>query len=207
MTCLHRSPGHHGTVSPPRRIIGIVGCPGSGKSTLADRFAAEAPDRIVVPMDGFHLAQRELIRIGRADRKGAPDTFDAVGYLALMHRIKAQSPGDEVIWAPAFERVIEEPVAGSIAVSAGVPVVITEGNYLLLNESPWPKVAALLDEVWNLDVDQPTRLARLVARHVAHGRSPEAARAWIFNTDEPNARLIEASQCRATRTFRWLGGA
>ncbi len=192
--------------SGKRRIIGVVGAPGAGKSTLAAAVHAARPDSTtVVPMDGFHLAQSALQSLGRAGRKGAPDTFDAAGYVALLQRIRSQRPGDAAIWAPAFERAMEEPVAGSIAVSADVPVVITEGNYLLLDESPWPDVAALLDEVWYLDVDHPTRLSRLVARHVAHGRSPEAARAWVDNIDEPNARQIEASQCRATRTVRWLG--
>jgi pantothenate kinase len=156
-------------------------------------------------MDGFHLAQVELERLGRAHRKGAPDTFDAAGYAALLQRLRAQA-GDEVIYAPDFRREIEEPVAGALPVLAQTPLIITEGNYLLLDDEPaWAPVAGLLDEVWYLQVDADLRLERLTARHVQFGRSREQAQAWIAQTDEPNARRIEACAHRATRTVRWNG--
>jgi len=180
-----------------RRILGLVGAPGAGKSTLAARLVAElAPHAVEVPMDGFHLAGRELERLGRAERKGAPDTFDAWGYVALLRRLRAQPPG-EVVYAPQFRRDLEEPIAGALAVAEDVPLVVTEGNYLLLDAPPWDAVRPLLDEAWFLAPDDGVRLAWLVARHVAFGRGPEEARAWATGTDERNARLIAATAGRA----------
>jgi pantothenate kinase len=156
----------------------------------------------VVPMDGFHLAQTELQRLGRAQRKGAPDTFDAAGYAALLRRLRQQEP-DEVVYAPDFRREIEEPVAGALPVFPRTPLVITEGNYLLLDEPAWRGVAAALDEVWYVEVDPALRRERLLARHQRFGRSRAEAQAWIANTDEPNARRIEATRDRAHRLVQW----
>jgi len=192
--------------APGRRLLGLVGPPGAGKSTLAAALLAARPalpgGAQLVPMDGFHLAQAELERLGRADRKGAPDTFDAAGFAALLRRLR-QQPADEVVYAPAFRREIEEPVAGAIAVQPDTRLLIVEGNYLLFDQHGWAPVAALLDEVWYLDVDPALRLQRLVARHVAHGRSPAAAHDWVQHTDEPNARRIEATRARAHWCVRW----
>lgn len=181
-----------------RRILGIAGPPGAGKSTVAARLAdALGPARCaIVPMDGFHLAQAELERLGRADRKGAPDTFDAAGFVALLHRLRVPSPG-EVVYAPAFRREIEEPVAGAIAVDPAVPLVVTEGNYLLDPEGPWAQLRGLLDETWYVDVDDVVRMRRLVARHVAFGRSPAEAESWVRCSDEANARRVVATRRHA----------
>jgi pantothenate kinase len=190
---------------PGRTLLGIVAPPGAGKSTLARALAEASPGRsVVVPMDGFHLANAQLRRLGRADRKGAPDTFDADGYVALLRRLRARR-SDEVVYAPEFRREVEEPIAGAIAVDAQAPLVITEGNYLLLDRPPWDGVRPLLDEVWYVDVDEAVRARRLVERHVAHGRSPEAAQAWVASTDEPNARLIAQTRGRADFFVDWTG--
>ncbi|KMO94682.1 nucleoside/nucleotide kinase family protein [Streptomyces roseus] len=180
-----------------RRILGITGPPGAGKSTLAARLAqALGPERAaVVPMDGFHLAQAELERLGRADRKGAPDTFDAAGYAALLARLRAPAPG--TVYAPAFDRSLEEPVAGSIPVGPVVRLVITEGNYLLHDTGEWAALRALLDEVWFLAPDDALRVRRLVERHVRHGKAPARAEEWVARSDEANARLIAADRDRA----------
>ncbi|TMH08901.1 MAG: nucleoside/nucleotide kinase family protein [Betaproteobacteria bacterium] len=180
-----------------RKLLGLTGPPGGGKSTLAQALLEALPGRaIVVPMDGFHLANAELARLGRADRKGAPDTFDSAGYVALLQRLKAQRAG-AVVYAPEFHRDIEEAVAGAIAVPSQVPLVITEGNYLLLDDGPWRDVRPLLDEVWYVDVDDALRRERLVQRHMRFGRSLEAARDWVASTDEPNARRIALTRERA----------
>lgn len=188
-----------------RRLLGLAGPPGAGKSTLAALLAAAlGPVACVVPMDGFHLAQRELERLGRAGRKGAPDTFDAAGYRALLQRLRAAG-GGEVVYAPAFRREIEEPVAGAIAVGPEVRLVITEGNYLLLDEGPWAGVAPLLDETWYVHTPDALRVPRLVARHVAHGRAEAEARRWVEASDELNARRVAATRARAAYVFRWPG--
>ena len=186
-----------------RIILGLVGPPGAGKSTvgLALRDAFRDISQIV-PMDGFHLANVELSRLGRAGRKGAPDTFDSAGYVDLLKRLRAQSP-DEIIYAPEFRREIEEPIAGAIPIFPETQLLITEGNYLLLEDGHWKKVPAFLDEVWYVDVDDALRIERLAARHQQFGRSRDEAIAWVNTTDEPNARLIATGKQRANLVFRW----
>ncbi|MDX3850711.1 nucleoside/nucleotide kinase family protein [Streptomyces sp. AK02-01A] len=180
-----------------RRVLGIAGAPGAGKSTLAARLADELGGlAALVPMDGFHLAQAELNRLGRADRKGAPDTFDATGYAALLARLRAPTAG-AVVYAPAFDRTLEEPVAGSIPVDPGTPLVITEGNYLLHDDGLWAPVRPLLDEVWFLELDTVVRVRRLVDRHVAFGKDRAHAERWVRESDEANARLVAAGRDRA----------
>lgn len=183
--------------SGQRRILGIVAAPGAGKSTLAQRLAQALGEQAqIVPMDGFHLANSELQRLDRAGRKGAPDTFDVPGYVNLLRRLREQPPG-ETIYAPEYRRELEEGIAGAIAVDAATPLIITEGNYLLLEDGGWHAARAMLDEVWFLDVDSQVRRQRLLARHMRFGRSREAALAWIASTDEPNAQRVERTRERA----------
>jgi pantothenate kinase len=178
-----------------RALLGIVGAPASGKTTLARRLAGALGLRaVVVGMDGFHLAQVELDRLGRTERKGAPDTFDAAGYVNLLRRL---AEGTETVYAPEFRREIEEPIAGAVAVPPGIPLVITEGNYLLLDEEPWRSVKPLLTEAWFLAPNEPERIRRLVGRHRRYGRSPVEARRRALGSDQRNADLIAATSSRA----------
>ncbi|MBD1551757.1 nucleoside/nucleotide kinase family protein [Pseudomonas typographi] len=187
----------------PRTLLGIAGAPGAGKSTVAQLLAqALGEQAVIVPMDGFHLANRELARLGRSERKGAPDTFDAEGYRALLQRLAEVRPG-EVVYAPYFDRELEEGIAGGIAVAPQVRLVISEGNYLLLPEGPWAPVANLFAECWYVDVPAEQRRLRLVQRHMRYGRSREQAERWVQQTDEPNARTIEAHRGRAALQVPW----
>jgi pantothenate kinase len=188
-----------------RKLVGLVGPPGAGKSTLALALQhAFADISQVVTMDGYHLANVELRRLGRAERKGAPDTFDSAGYAAMLQRLRHQCP-DEIVYAPEFRREIEEPVAGAIPVFPQTRLVITEGNYLLLESGHWASVAALLDEVWYVDIDDSLRTNRLTQRHEQFGRSRQDAMEWVSGTDEPNARLIATTRPSANIVFRWDG--
>jgi pantothenate kinase len=184
--------------TPGRRVLlGIAGAPGSGKSTVAAALAGHREDAVVLPMDGFHLAQAQLDALGRADRKGAPDTFDVDGFAAVLRRVR--DGGD--VYVPGFDRTIEEPIAAQIRVPADAALVIVEGNYLLLDAGGWEAVAGLLDEVWFLQPDGDLRRRRLEARHVEFGRTPDEARRWVHDVDEPNAVLIAASAPRAARVI------
>ncbi len=193
-----------------RCLLGVTGPPGAGKSTLAaavvEHVVAEhgRDSAVLVPMDGFHLAQAELERLGRADRKGAPDTFDAAGFVALLGRLKPQR--EPVVYAPAFRREIEEPIAGAVPVAAGVALVVVEGNYLLHDDGAWSLVRTHLDACWYADLDDTTRLEWLIARHVRHGRSPEQAREWVMRSDEANARVIASTRRLADAVVGVLGG-
>ncbi|MEA5454953.1 nucleoside/nucleotide kinase family protein [Sinomonas sp. JGH33] len=186
-----------------RSILGITGAPGAGKSTLGERIVSElGPGRaVLVPMDGFHLANSVLLARGLRHVKGAIETFDDAGYASLLERLLAQKAG-EVVYAPHFDRGLEEPIAGSIPVLPDIPLVVTEGNYLLAESGAWPRARACLTECWFLEIDRPLRHTRLIDRHVAFGKTREAATAWALGTDEANAALIEAMSHRADRVVR-----
>lgn len=186
-----------------RTILGITGAPGAGKSTFAvwirEQFPAGAV--VVVPMDGFHLGNAVIGGTPLRDRKGAIDTFDAGGYLSLLRRLVRRD--EAVVYAPEFRRTLDEPVAASIPVPADVPLVITEGNYLLADREPWEEVRAQLDEVWFVDTPQELRLSRLVARHMSFGMDRAAAEAWAAGPDEANAALIRSTRPAADRLIPW----
>ncbi len=180
-----------------RTLLGVTGAPGAGKSTLVAALQAGLGDTAAsVGMDGFHLAQAELDRLGRRMRKGAPDTFDASGYVALLGRLRDNV--DPVVYAPLFHRDIEEPVGSSVPVAREVPLVITEGNYLLLDAPDWSPVRTKLDEVWFLDLADDIRRERLIERHMRFGLAPEVARERATTgSDEQNARAVNATRSRA----------
>ncbi|WIB77601.1 nucleoside/nucleotide kinase family protein [Curtobacterium sp. MCPF17_002] len=197
-----------------RTVLGIVGAPGAGKSTLARRIVVAVDDAlgsgtaVQVPMDGFHLSNAALDALGRHDRKGAIDTFDADGYVALVRRLVGAGEPDQadghgpVVWAPDFDRRVDEPVAGSIPVPPSTRLVVSEGNYLLDDSAPWATLRDLVTETWFCTVDETVRVDRLVGRHMRHGRDHEAARRWAVEVDGVNAARVAPTVIRASRTVR-----
>lgn len=186
---------------PGRSLLGIAGAPGAGKSTISqwlhERLLLSFPGQAaLVPMDGYHLAQSVLEARGLERRKGAPDTFDSFGYLTMLQQLKAGSPRE--LFAPEFRRELGDAVAGAIAVPAETRLVVTEGNYLLLDDEPWAGVAPLLDEVWFVQLDQDERLRRLTARHLQFDQDPATAHWRATGNDEVNARLVAPGARRST---------
>jgi pantothenate kinase len=196
----------------PRILVGIAGPPAAGKSTLAVSLARALRQEygpgaaIAVPMDGFHLANAELDRLGLANRKGAPETFDAAGFVHLLARLRATHDG-EVVYAPEFNRTLNESIGSAIPVPASVRVVVVEGNYLLLPDGPWAPVRDLLDLVLYIDAPTPTRVDALLRRQRSRGLDRDAAHDWVVRSDEANAELIAGTRYRADRILTRPGVA
>lgn len=163
------------------------------RAVMGDEWVAH------VPMDGFHLADAQLDRIGALARKGAPDTFDAAGYAHLLERLKYET--DDAVYVPGFDRELEQPLAAALVVLPSARLVITEGNYLLLGEPRWQRARRAMDAVWFVCADESIRVERLVARHIRFGKSPEEARDWVATTDQRNARLVEGTLASADRVI------
>lgn len=186
-----------------RKILAIAGAPGSGKSTVAKLLHQALPEcSVLVPMDGFHLSNQELERLGRKEKKGAPDTFDVWGYKNLLKRLTHQEQG-EIVYAPEFYRTLEEPIAGVIPVREDTPLIITEGNYLLLSQGVWGSFIPLFSQSWFITAPVKERQQRLIDRHCYFGRSLQEATDWVEHTDEPNARLIEQHKENADVVINW----
>jgi pantothenate kinase len=185
-----------------RTIIGIIGKPGGGKSTLS-KYLLKGMDPTlvsVVPMDGFHLSNKVLKELGRADRKGAHDTFDVKGFTTLIQRIKSDSA--DPIYYPVFDRSIEESIAAQGVVYTSTRVVIVEGNYLMHDKDGWQEISPLLDQSWYAFLDEDIRISRLISRHIAFGKDPESAKAWAKGSDQVNAELIETGVGRCDFLIR-----
>lgn len=181
-----------GGLAPGRRLVAVVGAPGSGKSTLAARLVAGLPGAVLVPMDGFHLDNRLLDRDGLRTRKGAPETFDAAGFVALVRRLKT---GEELVY-PLFDRDLDLAIAGAGRVTADTRLVVVEGNYLLLDRAPWRDLAGLWDLSVMLDVPTKELRRRLTARWQGLGRSPAEVLAHLDN-DLANAETVQVQSLAA----------
>lgn len=187
-----------------RKILGITGAPGAGKSTVADAIAQVLGERAArVGMDAFHLANSVLDAHGTRDRKGAPETFDPWGYANLLRRLKSNA--EPMIYAPVFDRRLEESIGSAIPVDRVVPLIITEGNYLLLDAEGWREGCEVIDEIWYLEVPQEERQQRLVRRHEAFGKSRDEAQAWAKGSDQLNADVVDATRERADLVITLVG--
>ena len=182
-----------------RVLLGIVGEPGAGKTTLTtallDALTARGIPVAWLPMDGFHLGDASLDALGLRDRKGAVETFDGWGYLAALRRVLTEI--DHRVYVPGFERTLEQPIAADRVIPPGPALVLTEGNYLLDEAEPWSLIREVTAEIWYADVPQDLRRARLVARHIAYGKTSAEAEAWVAAVDEPNAQRIRTGKDRA----------
>lgn len=161
---------------------------------MAEALHGALPEWPVIEQDGFHLSNDLLLTLRRRDRKGAPDTFDVEGFVALLQRVHIETG---TVYAPRFRREIEEPIASSMAVNTRAPGVIVEGNYLLANSGGWERVLPLLDEVWYLDTPSEECRRRLIERaSITYG--PIDGPKWVAKVDEPNAALVRTTAHRAS---------
>ncbi|RWN31676.1 MAG: nucleoside/nucleotide kinase family protein [Mesorhizobium sp.] len=174
-----------------RFVVAIAGPPGAGKSTLSTRLHELLPEGTaeIVPMDGFHYDDVVLERRGLRARKGAPETFDFAGFETLLKRIRAAEPD---IAIPVFDRSMELSRAAASIIAADTKFILVEGNYLLLDEEPWSRLAPLFDFSIFVDVPRAELERRLLERWHEHGRSDEDARAWIASNDMPNIDRVLA---------------
>ena len=194
----------------PRRIVlGLAGAPAAGKSTLA-RYLVHVVNETLgtgtagyLPMDGYHLSNAQLDRLGRRDRKGAPDTFDVHGYLAMLRRLPAET--DHAVYVPDYDRRLHEPVAGRHVIESHTRLVVTEGNYLASDHAPWDQVRGLLAELWYVEATDQVRERRLHRRQRAGGAGASAAREWVERSDRPNGELVKRSRDNCTRVVRVSG--
>lgn len=188
-----------------RYLLGLAGAPASGKST----FSAQLVDGInrklnkdiavVVPMDGYHFSNEVLDQMGLKPLKGIPSTFDAQGFVDLIKRLKSET--NKSVFAPLFDRSIEASIENGIEIANHHEIIVSEGNYLLLNEKPWNELSNLFDEIWFIDATEEKLMPRLLARHKECGRNPEESKAKIESTDLPNAKLIDDTKSRADRVI------
>ncbi|PXX68468.1 hypothetical protein DFR70_102149 [Nocardia tenerifensis] len=193
-----------------RYLLGIVGPPGAGKSTFSVRLRnalnAAGPIAEIAPMDGYHLTNAALRATGSLARKGEPDTFDTAAFVGNLRRLRDTPPGEPVPW-PIFDRAVDEPTPAGIVFDRQT-IVLTEGNYLLLDDvgdREWSAVRKLLDECWYLDAPRRQLEERLLRRHIRGGRTPAAARVKVRDSDLRNADLIEATKARADLVLRQRG--
>lgn len=173
-----------------QQLVAITGAPGCGKSTLASELArrlnAQKRKTTIIPMDGFHLDNAVLDERGLRPRKGAPETFDAPGFVRLIKALKA---GEEV-FAPVFDRSRDLAIAGAVAVPQDADIIIVEGNYLMFDEAPWSELAALWDVTARIDVPMPELRARLIQRWLSLNYSPSVATRRAEGNDIPNAQRV-----------------
>ena len=182
-----------------RILVAIAGPPASGKSTLAeDLVRALGPKAVVLPMDGFHLENDQLQEIGLLHRKGAPETFDAGGFVSLLRRVRNES----TVPFPNFDREADKTIPNSGQIHKDTRIVLVEGNYLLLNFSPWSGLADLFDLTIRLDVGHDDLEARLISRWLNHGLQPDEARARALGNDMKNVTFVEANSVAPDATLK-----
>ncbi|MFN4129508.1 MAG: nucleoside triphosphate hydrolase, partial [Paracoccaceae bacterium] len=187
-----------------RMVVAIAGAPGAGKSTLAEALCLSLNTRragvaAVMPMDGYHLDNALLDKRGLRARKGAPQTFDVDGLARDLARLRA---ADRPVILPVFDRDLDLARAGAREVGPEVPVILIEGNYLLLDQAPWRDLAPMFDMTVFVQVPEAELERRLIARWRHHGHDPEAARARALGNDIPNARLVAGRSRPAGITIR-----
>ena len=177
-----------------RLIVCIFGSPGSGKSTFSENLNNEL-NKIhglmskIVPMDGFHfdnaiLADRDLLRF-----KGSPETFDTIGFISLLAKLRQQPETDQVI--PVFDRELDLSRGSARLIEKSTNILLVEGNYLMLSQAPWNRLQTFFDLTIKIESDRRILKDRLLRRWLDLGNSKDEASDKIKHNDLPNSDLVE----------------
>ncbi|MCZ4514273.1 nucleoside/nucleotide kinase family protein [Streptomyces sp. ActVer] len=192
------------TDGTPRAVLGLAGPPGAGKSTLARALVAHLGEGAAyLPLDGFHLSNAQLERLGLTARKGSEPSFDVWGYVDLLRRVLDETGRD--IYVPDYDRTLDEPVAARHVVPPATRLIVTEGNYLACDLPGWREAYVFMGECWYVEAPGDVRQVRLVERQLAGGRDEARARAWVATNDDPNGELVEKSRDRCHRILSTIG--
>lgn len=187
-----------------RKIIAVAGAPASGKSTIAEAICDKMNDikpdcANILPMDGFHYDDTLLKSRGIHSLKGAPHTFDVLGFAHMLKRLVARDE-DEVV-TPVFDRSIEIARAGANPISNDVEYIIVEGNYVLVEQTPWSELKPYFDLSVFVSVPVPILEQRLRQRWVDHGLDEAGIKRKLEEVDLPNGEYIRANSTRPDITF------
>ncbi|GHB70923.1 pantothenate kinase [Streptomyces umbrinus] len=192
------------TADTPRAVLGLAGPPGAGKSTLARALVAQIGEGAAyLPLDGFHLSNAQLERLGLTARKGSEPSFDVWGYVDLLRRVLDETGRD--IYVPDYDRTLDEPVAARHVVPPAARLIVTEGNYLACDLPGWRDAFVFMEECWYVEAPGDVRQERLVERQLAGGRDEAQARDWVATNDDPNGELVEKSRDRCHRILSTIG--
>ena len=186
--------------SGDRVIVALAGAPGSGKSTLADKLAGKLNGRqaglaAILPMDGYHYDDLHLVPAGLRPRKGAPHTFDVGGLFHTLGRMRARDEAEVAV--PVFDRKIEIARAGARLIGAEVPVIVVEGNYLLLKQPPWDRLLPQFNVTVMVDVPEHVLRSRLRGRWDRLGLTESQISEKLEENDLPNGRVVRAESVAA----------
>lgn len=198
-----------------RLLAGLAGIPGGGKSTFAAVLSHVAthvlgPDTlIVVGMDGWHYPNAVLDRrttrgvdgrdIALQQRKGSPESLDVESLVNALNRLRTT---DASVSLPVYDRTVHEPIPDALSVPPETRIILVEGNYLLMTQPPWDRVAERLSPKLFLDCAPDVARERVIARHIRGGLTVDQAADKFERNDELNTETVRSTAINADHVIR-----